>query len=108
MVDPSYLSIVQASSVVQALQKAYRSANKERKSRKATETGPVQVKAAITESGIVKARSRPIQFMEDEDEVVEMKSIAGGRRDSKKAIPAIIVSWGVAGPTAFLIWTSYL
>ena len=76
--------------MVQALQKAYRSANKERKSRKATETGPVQAKASMVDSGVVKARR--MQFMEDEDEVIEMKSIAGGRRDSKKTIPALIVS----------------
>ena len=36
---------------------------------------------------------RQMQFMEDEDEVIEHKPVYnGGRRDSKRSIPALLVS----------------
>lgn len=77
--------------MVQALQKAFRSANKERKVRMFTESAN-QSKTSVTEGAKVR---RPMHPMEDEDEVIEHKSIGGGRRDSKKTIPALIVSIGL-------------
>lgn len=85
----------QAADVVQALQKAYRNATKEKKVRKFTESTHVQTKAAVSEGPKVR---RPMQFMEDEDEVIEHKSFVGynvGRRESKKTIPALMVSPGL-------------
>lgn len=73
------------------LQKAFRTANKDGKKFRKTDSGASMTKPTSSEVAMVR---RPLQFMEDEDEVIEHKSIVhhGLRRDSKRAIPAIVVS----------------
>ncbi len=71
------------------LLKYTRNLTKDRKFRK-TESG-TSISSGVVEGS--KGR-RPMQLMEDEDEVVEHKPLVhnGGRRDSKRSIPAILVS----------------
>ncbi len=82
--------LLQAADITQALQKAFR---KDRKVRSTVPEASSTQATQVSASEGVQAR-RPMNFMEDEDEVIEHKSIAGyhgGRRESKKTIPALTV-----------------